>query len=366
VLVEGSASGHRLPYDADRIRAAQTTSPAHAAACPALVTPPRALQHGTRFRAGDKSASVVDPDRQVTAEAAVEPVRAFNRIVSNISNRALREPQHTDAYRQCVLQHLDHWASGGAFTGANSSQGEFEKKWSSITAALGYLDARAEATPAQSRRIEAWLQRLGSDVLLHYNVPIPKDVFSSRTNNHAYWAALSTVVTGMATGQRTLFEWGMARFHSALDDIDNRGLLRHELRRASLALSYHRFALKPLLLLRLIAASNDVEVSLARDEALQRLIARVEAGQRDPSGFAILSGHVQQFTPASAKKDWAWAEMAIALYGRQDLEARIRANRPYTDPWLGGDLTLRYGLRDVRPAAPPKRRSSTSDSPGPN
>lgn len=327
---------------------------------------PRQLQHDTRFRAGDPTASVVDPDRQAAEAAAVRPVREFNRIVSGIASRALREPEHTALHQQCVLRHLEHWAVGGALTGENSSQGEFEKKWSAVTASLGYLDARQEASPDQAQRIQRWLKRLGQDVLQHYRVPIPRSVFSSRTNNHAYWAALSTVATGMAADDAALFDWGMGRFLSALDDIDRRGLLPHELRRASLALSYHRFALEPLLLLRLIAEANGVTVSTARDDALRRLIARVDSGLRDPSDFEALTGHVQQLPPATAKHQWAWAEMAIALYRDPTLEGRIAAARPYSHNWLGGDLTLRYASRDARPAVPPAPRSKASDSPARN
>ena len=336
------AAAPRLPYDPQQIRVAQAVASAPPVPCPALVPPPRELSHGSRYRPGDGTASTVDPERLAAAERAVKPVRDFNRLLWNLADRSLREPQSAAFYADCVLGHLDHWASGGAVTGSNSFAGNAERKWNSIAAALAYLDVRAYADEARSQRIEAWLARTGHDVKRRYGVPIPAAVFSSLNNNHAYWAALSAVSTGAAASDRALFHWGMSRFLRALDDIDEHGLLRHELRRGSLALQYHRFSLGPLLLLRLFALHNEVAVTASRDAALRRLADRVLHGGLDPSMFEQLTGKEQTGPLPPAGHQYAWGELALALWPDTSLEARIAPYRPFRHVWLGGDLTLRY------------------------
>lgn len=337
------ADALRHTYDPQEVRTRQTMSVARVMPCPPLVEPPRELRHESKFRAGDTTASVVDPARQAAEEAAVRPVRTFNRLVSDVATRSLRDAQSARFHGACVMKHLDHWAQGRAFLGgSNSTQGDFEMKWSSITASLAYLDSREFADADAARRVEFWLRQIGHKVKRHYDIPVPPLIFSSRNNNHAYWASLSTVAIGVATSDRELFDWGMRRFERALDDIDSRGLLRHELRRASLALSYHQFALEPLLLLRLFAETNGIAINEDRDKALRRLAARVAEGLDDPQTFENLTGRPQSGPFPVQPFRWAWAELALALWPDAALEAKVDGNRPYGHVWLGGELTVRY------------------------
>jgi poly(beta-D-mannuronate) lyase len=333
----------RHAYDPQEVRSRQPMTAARIAPCPPLVDPPRELRHESKFRAGDGTASVVDPERQAAEEAAVRPVRTYNRLVSDVATHSLRDPRAARLHGACVLKHLDHWAQGRAFLGgSNSTQGDFEMKWTSITASLAYLDVVEFADAESARRIETWLNQIGHDVRRYYSIPVPSAMFSSRNNNHAYWAALSTVAIGVATSDRKLFDWGMRRFGQALDDIDSRGLLPQELRRASLALSYHQFALEPLLLLRLFAEANGISTNETRDQALRRLAARVAEGLIHPQTFEEFSGQPQGGALPAPPFRWAWAELALAIWPDRELEARINARRPYGHVWLGGELTVRY------------------------
>ncbi len=334
------AAAYRLPYDVEALRARPADTEVRPRSCPPLVAAPVQLQHGSRYKRGDGSISQVDPAHAAAEIEATRPVRQFNRIVADMASLSLRAPQFAATAAECVIQHLDHWATGKAFMGENSNQGEYEKKWGSITYSLAYLESRQSATDAQRARIEAWLSRLGHDVHAFYRTPAVWGL-NSRNNNHAYWAALSCVAVGMATNQPELFNWGMIRFIGALGDIDPSGHLPLELRRGPRALEYHAFGLGPLLLLAAIANANDVAVPAARLAALQRLSDSVAAGMRDPAVFGKLTGQQQSILKARPA-EWAWAELSLHLWPNSELENRISTDRPYFHIWLGGDLTIRY------------------------
>lgn len=331
----------RLPYNlpASLVDGSAARSPR---SCPSLVAAPVALQHGSKFRLGDLTASAVDAERAAQEEQAVEPVRRFNRIVATSADGALRYPNERPAFAECLLNHLDHWAKAGALTGSNSQQGEFEKKWGAITYSFGFAETKDLAGPGQRERIARWLLVLGRDVRREYEQPPGLSLRPHhRANNHAYWAALSAAAVGIATDDRALFGWGMSRFATALSDINDAGLLPLELRRGPRALEYHRFALEPLLMLALIARANDLALPPGGEAALKRLIATVRQGNESPALFQHLTGIAQIAIDDSPRNIWVWAEMAQRLFPDLGLESRIAPHRPYVRTWLGGDLTLR-------------------------
>lgn len=335
----GAQVPYRLPYDVAAIRAQSAVSPP-ASICAEPETVPRDLLIEGFYRLGDPTYSQIDHDRLAIYNAALKPIRSFESAVSRTADRALRAPGTVTAPSACVLSLLDRWASAGALLRSVSSQGAYERKWSAITYAFAFMESRSVAHPDQADRIANWLSLIGDRVAVHYMQPASGTI-SDRANNHAYWAALSAVSTGLAAQDADLFDWGMTRFLAALNDIDADGYLALELARGSKALHYHRFSLEPLLLLALIARANEIAIPRDGHVALQRLVERVRRGLDDPGPFAERSGRPQDDAGRS-RADWAWAELALALYDDSGLDARIAPLRPLSARWLGGNLTLRY------------------------
>ncbi|MBL8670153.1 MAG: alginate lyase family protein [Alphaproteobacteria bacterium] len=340
----GAQPPYRLPYDPAAVRAA--AAPAKPRPCPAPIAPLRDVIVEPFYRAGGHY-SEVDPERMASYRRALEPLRAYESAVSTQADQAMRRVPGAAA---CVLALLDTWAEAEALLGTVTSQGGYERKWSSIAFALAFIENRDAATPAQALRIARWLRAIGDRVAQYYMRP-PRPGLSDKANNHAYWAALATSVAGIAAGDRDLLDWGLTRFAAALGDVDADGFLERELMRGSKALHYHRFSIEPLLFLALVARANAVAVAPDGQAALDRLIARVRAGLDDPAPFQARTGQAQDFvggqdgTRAIGRNDWSWAELALALRPDAALEARVAPQRPFAVRWLGGDLTLRYARR---------------------
>lgn len=317
----GATAPYRLPYDVTALRARVTLAP-RVRACPDSVAAPRDLLVEGFYRRDDPTHSHIDPDRLVAYNQTLKPIRAFESAISLMADHALRTPTHNAAPSDCIVSLLDSWASTRALLGTMSSQGAYERKWSAITYALAFAESLPATRDGQAAgRIAAWLRAIGDRVALYYMQP-PGGAMSDRANNHAYWAALSAVATGLAAQDADLFDWGMARFTSALGDIDADGFLALELARAGKALPYHRFSLEPRLLLAHIARANHVAIPSTGEAALRRLAHRVRLGLDDPRAFAERSARTQDEAGRS-RGDWAWAELALALFDDPGLAARI-------------------------------------------
>ncbi|HEY0797595.1 MAG TPA: alginate lyase family protein, partial [Candidatus Baltobacteraceae bacterium] len=77
-----------------------------------------------------------------------------------------------------------------------------------------------------------------------------------------------------AANDGDLWEWGIAKFAIAAEQITQEGILRLEMERAARALHYHLFALTPLIFLAELGAASGEDLYGAHDGALHRLVNR--------------------------------------------------------------------------------------------
>ena len=130
------------------------------APCPPPPPPVRDID-APRFY-GDDAGSVEDPKLKALHEAAVAPLNAFVRQISQDAdkahgNAAADMKAHT---AQCAVVWLETWAKADAWLGRMSTrQAEYQRKWDLAGVALTYIKVRSDATAAQHAVIAAWLQR---------------------------------------------------------------------------------------------------------------------------------------------------------------------------------------------------------------
>ncbi|HWW05738.1 alginate lyase family protein [Collimonas sp.] len=279
----------------------------------------------------DTHYSVIDPVLKAKEEAAVKP---FSDYLSAVSANADRYIASGDtAAAQCALSWLDRWAVDGAMLGkVVTSQAQYERKWTLAGVALAYLKLRPQAEPAQREHIEAWLPQL-ADAALAF-----ADNGHQPRNNHYYWVGLAVMATGMATGEQKYINAASRIYDAALNDISDDGTLPLELNRAGRALSYHNYALAPLVMMAQLAYLNHDNWYQRRNARLEKLAHRVLSGIADPSWFAEKTG-AQQEIPKGSILGW------IAFYRKADpalvpLSEPLMAQAPFRNPQLGGNLSL--------------------------
>lgn len=314
-------------------------------ACQTPPAPPRDVRVDFFYRADDPSGSVVDPAAYAARARAVAPLSAMDAGATRMADRYLGVAPRESAVALCLSEWLDSWARAGAMLGEITTQGGFERKWTLVSLALSYgALADAPEIPAERRRrIERWLADLGWAMAPYY----ARRPFVEQ-NNHVNWAALAALAAAAASGDRALFDWGIAAARGALAVVAEDGSLAAELARKSKALHYHKFSIEPLVLAEAIAAANGVELAGENGGALARLANFTLAGLDDPARVAARVGIAQDFVGAErvGPSMYAWAEIYASRHPDPALAAKLASLRPpsgFAVNWLGGNLTLRWG-----------------------
>jgi poly(beta-D-mannuronate) lyase len=299
----------------------------------------------------DANHSVADPALKRRNEAAVRPLRAYLAQIASLADGWDESRPANPAYAARLIESLDKWAWEDALLGKVNKQGAYERVWALSGLALAYLRVRHAPVVDQGEHstVEDWLGRVARAVIAEFKTRGPM----SGLNNHACWAATAVAAAGIAAHDKELFSWGVSTAEVALAQVRADGFLPLELQRKALALHYHLFALGPLVMMRELARVNTDRVGrLSFDEMagleLGRLIDRVVAGLGDPTSFAKAAGAPQSITLPLHGADLAWAEIVYAHSHDPRLAALLRAARPLRDDRLGGDMTLAFGVPDLK------------------
>lgn len=274
----------------------------------------------------DAASSIVDPAIEAANRAALKPLDTVIGAIVTRSNRFLQKGRAEEA--ACALALLARQAEGGTMLGVVASrQAGYERKWRTAGLAMVYLALKARAAPAERAAIEPWLARLADQVEA-------MDTRPESWNNHHYWIGYVATAVGAATGDAARFARGRKAFDDGLAAIGPDGTLPRELARRGRALSYHNYALAPLVMAAEVAARQGEDWYARHDGALHRLAARVAAGLADPEGFAARVGVAQEL-PGGGVLAWSWL-YERRFPGRFALPAGLQRKPGYTS--FGGDM----------------------------
>jgi poly(beta-D-mannuronate) lyase len=297
----------------------------------------------------DANHSVADPALKRRNEAAVRPLHAYLAQIASLADGWDESRPANPGYAARLIESLDKWAGEDALLGNVNKQGAYERVWALSGLALAYLRVRDAPIVDHGERstVENWLGRLARSVIAEFKTRGPM----SGLNNHACWAATAVAAAGIAAHDKELFSWAVSTAEVALAQVRADGFLPLELQRKALALHYHLFALAPLVMMRELARANtDGRFSFDAMAGLElgRLIDRVIAGLGDSTSFAKAAGASQTIALPLRGADLAWAEIVYAQSHNPQLGAWIADARPLRDDRLGGNMTLAFGVPDLK------------------
>jgi poly(beta-D-mannuronate) lyase len=344
VLIGTGASALANPYDAAGLRVRKGRPAQASATCQAAPAPARDLIV-PQFYTDPPVFSRVDPERLAARDAAVAPVQALLRTVTENADRWASSAPVQGRFAACAARALEDAARARSFLGLTDSQGAYERKWAWCGLALAHLklvqapeyDGQAQAS------VREWLAR-GFDAMRGpYDRP-PSGTPSIQMNNHMTWAGLTAMAIGLAADDRRAWDWGLARMTRTLAQVDADGFLPQEVLRASKAQHYHIFIMGPIALGAVLARANAIDLAGAPDGPFHRLARRTLAAYADPSAFVRRTGVAQDAW--AARPDVGWLELYAGEFGAAEALEPLRGRRPQRQVWLGGDLTL-WHARDV-------------------
>ena len=281
---------------------------------------------------GDKDGSVVDAKKAAAHKAAVAPLTAFLRQVTQDADKSWRRSKLDAQFEvgACALTWMEAWAKGEAWLGKmETKQAEYQRKWDLAGMALAYIKVRRFASPEQRAVIEPWLQKFADTARAFF------DDRERKRNNHWYWLGLALGATAIATDSPKHWEMARGIMQDAAADIAPDGSLVQELERKGRALHYHAFAVTPLVVLAELARTKGEDWYTFSDGALHRLAALTIAGLADTKLFEELAKSEQD---DATRPGAGWYQLYNARFPER-VKHRL-ADIPEGHRWLGGSVTV--------------------------
>lgn len=308
---------------------------ARAEACPSA-PPPHvdALEFPSKYEGSGKSRDTLNPEADARYKRATQAIQAFEAGLARLGDEYVQGDTGAAA---CAWRWLSAWARADALTGPANMTGKAVRKWTLAAMAFSRLKLAAAAPPAppEQRLVDDWMRRLARQVIDEHD-----DLPAARLNNHYYWAAAAVGATGIALDDRDLFDWAVEAYRRSVRDIDADGVLPRELARRTRALSYHAYALQPLVMLAEMGRVNGIDLYAEDDCALCRLVRRVADGLSDPGYFEQRTGARQEAEAGKEGSALIWvALLAQACPGDRRLQQLDSRYRPFIGRRLGGNLT---------------------------
>ncbi len=275
------------------------------------------------------------------------PYLAFEEAVHELAAAQLVA---TDRYHaDCLVDLLHKWAVAEAFEDFHYTnlrrQAWYQIESPIFAAAMALSTVRPFVTDRHRDLdvVEAWLKRLAR---LHASYPGGR---GTCCNNHFYRRALYGAMVGVLTQDNQLFQFGVSAIYSALAGAEPDGALPLEMERGELAAHYQNYALMYLVWIAQIAERQGYDLfGLNIDgKSLHTLVSFNMAILED---LRVLNRHVstldQKLTYQQDDQYFAWFELYLSRFPRQDMEDVIAIRRPLYNRSAGGHTTLIYFTPD--------------------
>jgi poly(beta-D-mannuronate) lyase len=145
----------------------------------------------------------------------------------------------------------------------------------------------------------------------------------------------------IALNDRDLFEFAMAKYKEAVDQIQNDGTLPQELARGSQALHYHNWVLTPLSIIATFAEANGVDLWTYKNKRINLLTQLLVPTLGSPDEFKKING----ITPDREfiGSDSAWTELIYRRDHDLKIKAYLEKSRPIEEYWFDWDMTASFG-----------------------
>lgn len=298
------------------------------------------LEFRSKYEGSDKARATLNKASEQAFRSSTQDITELERGVNSQVMRYMRSGDRQQL--ECALNWLTRWAQADALLStAGNHTGKSVRKWALGSLSSAYLRLKFSSSqplaayPQQTHMIEAWFVALAEQTVQDWS-----DLPLRKINNHSYWAAWSVMATAIASDRRDLFDWSVAQFRVAANQVDADGYLPNELKRRQRALAYHNYALPPLMMVAAFAQANGVDLREENQGALQRLAKRVMDGVEDQHAFTAKAGEKQDMGEFEKPAKFAWLEPYCVLYAcsadAQDYRAEMG---PFKTFRLGGDVS---------------------------
>jgi len=291
-----------------------------------------------------KSKDLIDDDNEARYKERSAPMTELQQLSASLTDK-LFKGKGKEQDLQCLRQHWLAWAKEGALLQpTQSAVGKAIRKWTLGAISANYLKIKLNFPENDShfpkvdqQELEGWLGLLADEVILDYRDRKPEQI-----NNHDYWAAWGVITTAVVLNRQDMFDWSGAIYSDAMSNINADGTLPNELKRRSRALSYHNFALQPLVLLAAFGEANGQHWLSSENAALKRLATLVIQNLDDSTPLAKAANKAQVKESLREHGRLSWLAPYIATSGDKAWLPLLKSLPTLKTTRLGGDLNYLY------------------------
>jgi hypothetical protein len=249
---------------------------------------------------------------------------------------------------QCAQQQIDSWAQAGTlldYDPKESSQAWYQVEWTLSAIAISESVLMNEPTldAATVKRDIAWMNKAA-----HRTVEFDKA--GTQKNNHHYWRGLAAISVGVISSDDDLFNWGVATYKEAIDEIDQRGALPKEMARHERAIHYQSFALQPLVPLAAFGERQDLPLMHYRSPSGHTIADAVNFFGHAVADPSIVKAYTpeEQLAGGEGKDFYAFAEIYSSYYPQLPAAVVKGLEKPTFATRIGGGLTVIDGYVPAR------------------
>ena len=312
--------------------------------CPPAINPyTGSLMLTSKYNGSGPSRDQIDPDAKARFTKETADITQFEKQVSAMVAHSISNGHPKTL--ECLLNQMTSWSKKNALLSTEANHtGRAMRKWALASIASSFLRlTHSVSDPLSSHDqeiapIKTWLLALAQRVVADWSgLPIEK------TNNHSYWAAWSVMASAVLLDRRDLFDWALNQYYIAASQVDKEGYLDNEMKRGQRALSYHNYALTPLVMIAAFARVNQVPLAELKQEPLSMLAHRVLQGYNNPLLFEGKTGKKQNLDDVTDKSKFAWLEPYCWAFSCDEIMTqRVARLRPLKSYRLGGDITMLF------------------------
>lgn len=294
-------------------------------------------KYGDSDRKNNRGRDQIDKDWAAKYQQQTRDIRQLEKSLSKLSMNYASGKYSASSLSNCMLDTLAPWARVNALLGpAYNHTGKSVRKWTLAAISSNFIALQAAINSKEQRvnEIKQWIDRITFMTVTEWSNR-PKN----KMNNHDYWAAWAVMNSAIVLDNHHYYRWSLDRYHDAMSQLDNKGLLPNELKRNSRALSYHNYALLPLVMIADLAYANGDDFISAPSAPIHSLVHNVTLGLINPADFTALTENlhlpVQNTKQLHTNYSLAWIPVYLKYHSNEQLMALKQQHSPFKSSRLG-------------------------------
>ncbi len=292
----------------------------------------------SKYQGSDSARDQLNKQSEQVYKQQTEIIGKFEKGLSRISMDLVAEKYQTSQVAQCMVDWVYAWAEADALLGTSRNHtGASVRKWALASAASNYLNVQQLAITvpaAQQKEINRWFDKLAGQVVAEWS-----DRPERKVNNHDYWAAWAVMGSALILKRQDYYQWAKVKYAEAMSQLTSEGLLPNELKRQTRALSYHNYALIPLIFVAEAAANNGDDLYGEPGKGIHLLVEQVMSGLEDPGYFGEMASAKQNTDGLYTSYSLAWMPVYQQHFKNQKIQQYLEEYGPMKSSRVGGNIS---------------------------